>query len=127
MPASTGRRVQLLERKRVWPAADSAPRGRRELSARERPRIERQTGITSDFVVLTGERYAAASIGRRRSLVAVGIAGSGRVDTSALRQCDHRDALLGRDGLRIAPGDPAVSRASTPMLLARSGTQEVDI
>jgi hypothetical protein len=57
----------------------------------------------------------------------MGIAGSGRVDTIVLRQCDHQDTLLGRDGLRIAPGSSRVTHASTPMLLARSGTQEVDI
>jgi hypothetical protein len=40
--------VQLLERQRVWPTADRAPRGRHELSARERARIERQTAVVHE-------------------------------------------------------------------------------
>ena len=39
--------VQLLERERVWPTADRARR-RREISARERARIERQTAVVHD-------------------------------------------------------------------------------
>jgi len=37
--------VQLLEPERVWPTADRKDRGRRELSARDRARIERQTAV----------------------------------------------------------------------------------
>jgi hypothetical protein len=40
--------VQLLERERVWPAADRKERCRRDLSARERTRIERQTAVVHD-------------------------------------------------------------------------------
>jgi hypothetical protein len=40
--------VQLLGRERVWPFADRAPRCRRELSARERARIARQTAVVHD-------------------------------------------------------------------------------
>ena len=40
--------VQLLERERVWPTADRARRCRREMSARERARIERQTAVVHD-------------------------------------------------------------------------------
>jgi hypothetical protein len=40
--------VQLLERQRVWPTADRTPRGRHELSAKERARIERQTAVVHE-------------------------------------------------------------------------------
>ena len=40
--------VQLLEHERVWPTADRARRCRRELSSRERARIERQTAVVHD-------------------------------------------------------------------------------
>ena len=40
--------VQLLEPERVWPTADRKDRGRRELSARKRARIERQTAGVHD-------------------------------------------------------------------------------
>jgi hypothetical protein len=40
--------VQLIERERVWPVADRKRRCRRELSARERARIERQTAVVHD-------------------------------------------------------------------------------
>ena len=40
--------VQLIERERVWPAADTSRRCRRELSSRERARIERQTAVVHD-------------------------------------------------------------------------------
>ena len=40
--------VQLVERERVWPTADRKERCRRELSARERARIERQTAVVHD-------------------------------------------------------------------------------
>ena len=40
--------VRLLQRERVWPAADRKERCRRELSARERARIERQTAVVHD-------------------------------------------------------------------------------
>lgn len=40
--------VQLLEPERVWPTADRKVRCRRELSARERARIERQTAVVHD-------------------------------------------------------------------------------
>jgi hypothetical protein len=40
--------IQLLERGRVWPTADSSRRCRRELSARKRARIERQTAVVHD-------------------------------------------------------------------------------
>jgi hypothetical protein len=40
--------VQLLERERVWPMANTKARCRRELSARERARIERQTAVVHD-------------------------------------------------------------------------------
>ena len=40
--------VQLLERERVWPTADRKDRCRRELSARKRARIERQTAGVHD-------------------------------------------------------------------------------
>ena len=45
---STGLPVQLVERERVWPTADRKERCRRELSARERARIERQTAVVHD-------------------------------------------------------------------------------
>ena len=40
--------VQLLDRQRVWPAADRAAQCRRELSAGERARVERQTAVVHD-------------------------------------------------------------------------------
>jgi hypothetical protein len=40
--------AQLLERERVWTALERPPRCRRELSARERARIERQTAVVHD-------------------------------------------------------------------------------
>jgi hypothetical protein len=40
--------VQLLEPERVWPTADRKASCRRELSARERARIERQTAVVHD-------------------------------------------------------------------------------
>ena len=40
--------VQLVERERVWPTADRKERCRRELSARERARIERQTAVVHE-------------------------------------------------------------------------------
>ena len=40
--------VQLLEPERVWPTAHRKARCRRELSARERARIERQTAVVHD-------------------------------------------------------------------------------
>jgi hypothetical protein len=40
--------VQLLERQQVWPTTDRTPRARRELSARERARIERQTAVVHE-------------------------------------------------------------------------------
>jgi hypothetical protein len=40
--------VQLLERERVWPMANTKGRCRRALSARERARIARQTAVVHD-------------------------------------------------------------------------------
>jgi hypothetical protein len=40
--------VQLLDRERVWPTADRTRRCRRDLSPRERARIERQTAVVHD-------------------------------------------------------------------------------
>jgi hypothetical protein len=40
--------VHLLERQRVWPAAVRPGRNRRELSARERAKIDRQTAVVHD-------------------------------------------------------------------------------
>ena len=37
--------VQLLDHEPVWPVADRKARCRRDLSARERARIERQTAV----------------------------------------------------------------------------------
>jgi hypothetical protein len=40
--------VRLLDRERVWPTADRKGRCRRQPSARERARIERQTAVVHD-------------------------------------------------------------------------------
>jgi len=40
--------VQMLEPERVWPTADRTRRCRRDLSPRERARIERQTAVVHD-------------------------------------------------------------------------------
>jgi hypothetical protein len=40
--------VQLLEPERVWPTTDRKTSCRRELSSRERARIERQTAVVHD-------------------------------------------------------------------------------
>jgi len=41
--------VSLLDRERVWPAADSPARTVRELTARQRARIERQTACVREW------------------------------------------------------------------------------
>jgi hypothetical protein len=52
--------VQLLERERVWPATNRKTRCRRDLSARERARIERQTAVVHDCQVPVWARQLMA-------------------------------------------------------------------
>jgi hypothetical protein len=72
--------VQLLERERVWPTAYRKARYRRELSARERARIERQTAVVHDCQVpvwarqlMVGEAEELERQEIRGALLAAGI------------------------------------------------------